>query len=64
MIAYVCLYVGHYVLACHKYVYHILFKPSLLNNKKSNYIDNPRTYATTDILRNKNNTRVGMANEC
>ena len=64
MIAYVCLYVGHYVLACHKYVYHILFKPSLLiNNEKSNYIDNPWTYATTDIVLG-NNTRVGTANEC
>ena len=60
---YVCTYVGHYVFACHKYVYRILFTPSLLNDEKSNYIDNPRTHATTDIVLG-NNTRVGTANEC
>ena len=62
MIAYICLYAGHYVCACHKYVYYILFQPSLLN-EKSNYIDNPRTHATTDIVLG-NNTHVGTTNEC
>ena len=49
---------------------YILFQPSLLN-EKSNYIDNPRTHATTDIVLGNNthivlgnNTHVGTANEC
>ena len=41
---------------------YILFQPSLLN-EKSNYIDNPRTHATTDIVLG-NNTHVDTANEC
>ena len=60
------MYAGHYVCACHKInmlTTYILFKQSSLNNKKSNYINNPRTYATTDIV-SGNNTRVGTANEC
>ena len=63
MIAYICLYAGHYVCAViNTFTIHILFQPSLLN-KKSDYIDNPWTRATTDILLG-NNTRVGTANEC
>ena len=48
--------------ACHIYVYYILFKPSLLN-EKGNYRDNPQTHTTTDIVLG-NNTRVGTANVC
>ena len=57
---YVCMRVTMHVI--NTFTIYILFQPSLLN-EKSNYIDNPRTHATADIVLG-NNTRVGTANEC
>ena len=46
---YVCMRVTMCVHVINTFTIYILFQPSLLH-EKSNYIDNPRTHATTDIV--------------